>query len=97
MADPQFEIAFSGQIAEGADLATVKQNISKLFNADAERLEQMKPRWRSIGVRFRKPARFAKSENWVQSLKPAAKQRRQLDLLVLPRQVRRLQARPRTT
>ena len=41
MADPQFEIAFSGQIAEGADLATVKQNISKLFNADAERLEQM--------------------------------------------------------
>lgn len=41
MSDKLFEIAFSGQIAEGADLATVKQIIGKMFKADENRLAQM--------------------------------------------------------
>ena len=41
MSDELFEIAFSGQIAEGADLETVKQNIGKIFKADENRLAQM--------------------------------------------------------
>ncbi len=36
-----FEIAFSGQIVEGADLETVKQHIAKIFKADDKRLEQL--------------------------------------------------------
>ena len=41
MSEQQFEIAFSGQIAAGADLATVKQHIGKIFKADAAKLAQM--------------------------------------------------------
>lgn len=41
MSDQLFEIAFSGQIANGADLATVKQHIAAIFKADDERLAQL--------------------------------------------------------
>jgi hypothetical protein len=41
MSDQLFEIAFSGQIAEGADLATVKRHIATIFKADEDRLAQM--------------------------------------------------------
>jgi hypothetical protein len=41
MSDQLFEIAFSGQIADGADLETVKLQIGAIFKADAARLEQL--------------------------------------------------------
>ncbi len=41
MSDQLFEIAFSGQIADGADLATVKQHIAIIFKADEARLAQL--------------------------------------------------------
>ncbi len=41
MSDKIFEIAFSGQIADGADLQVVKQKIAKIFKADEDRLAQM--------------------------------------------------------
>lgn len=41
MADELFEIAFSGQIAEGVDLQTVKLQIGKIFKADENRLAQL--------------------------------------------------------
>jgi len=41
MAIKLFEIAFSGQIEEGADLQSVKQKIGKIFKADEARLAQM--------------------------------------------------------
>ncbi|MDJ0833223.1 MAG: hypothetical protein QNJ69_06840 [Gammaproteobacteria bacterium] len=41
MSEELFEIAFSGQIADGADLQTVKQRIGQIFKADGTRLEQM--------------------------------------------------------
>ncbi len=36
-----FEIAFSGQIVEGADFETVKRHIAKIFKADDKRLAQL--------------------------------------------------------
>ncbi len=41
MAETRFAIVFQGQIAAGADPATVRKNLAKLFNADAERIEKM--------------------------------------------------------
>lgn len=41
MSEKQFEIAFSGEIVEGADLQSVKQKIGKIFNADEARLAKM--------------------------------------------------------
>ncbi len=41
MSEELFEIAFSGQIADGADLQTVKQKIGQIFKADETRLAQM--------------------------------------------------------
>ena len=41
MSDELFEIAFSGQIVEGADLDAVKQKIGAIFKADEARLEHM--------------------------------------------------------
>ena len=41
MSDKLFEIAFSGQIVDGADLQLVKQKIALVFKADEERLAQM--------------------------------------------------------
>jgi hypothetical protein len=41
MADKLFDIAFSGQIVDGADLQSVKQKIGKIFKADETRLAQM--------------------------------------------------------
>lgn len=41
MSDELFEIAFSGQIAEGADLEAVKLQIGKIFKADENRIAQM--------------------------------------------------------
>ena len=41
MSEERFEIAFNGQIAEGADLESVKQKIGQIFKADENRLAQM--------------------------------------------------------
>jgi len=41
MAEKLFDIAFSGQIADGADLQAVKQKIGKIFKADETRLAKM--------------------------------------------------------
>lgn len=41
MSEQLFEIAFSGRIAEGAELETVKLHIAKIFKADAARMEQL--------------------------------------------------------
>ena len=41
MAEKLFDIAFSGQIVDGADLQSVKQKIGKMFKADETRLAQM--------------------------------------------------------
>ena len=41
MSDQLFEIAFSGQIADGADLETVKRHIATIFKADEGRLAQL--------------------------------------------------------
>lgn len=41
MSDELYEIAFSGQIVEGADLDTVKLHIGRMFKADENRLAQM--------------------------------------------------------
>jgi hypothetical protein len=41
MSDERYEIAFSGQIADGADLEQVKQNVARVFKADDQRLAQL--------------------------------------------------------
>jgi hypothetical protein len=41
MSEQLFQIAFSGQIADQADLETVKLHIGRIFKADAARLEQL--------------------------------------------------------
>ena len=41
MSDQLFEVAFSGQIIEGANLEEVKVNIGKMFNADDAKLAQL--------------------------------------------------------
>jgi hypothetical protein len=41
MSAPQFDIYFHGQIMEGRDPATVKEEIAKLFKADAQKTERL--------------------------------------------------------
>jgi len=41
MADKLFDIAFSGQIVDGADLPAVKKVIGKIFKVEGAKLEQM--------------------------------------------------------
>ena len=41
MSEERYEIAFRGQIVEGADLQQVRQNIASIFKADEQRLEQL--------------------------------------------------------
>ena len=41
MSDQLFEVAFSGQISEGADLEEVKSRVGKMFNADDAKLAQL--------------------------------------------------------
>jgi hypothetical protein len=41
MSDQLFEVAFSGQIIEGADLEEVKARVGKMFNADDAKLAQL--------------------------------------------------------
>ncbi len=41
MSDDMYEVAFSGEIAEGADIEQVKQAVAKLFKADEAKLEQL--------------------------------------------------------
>jgi len=41
MSDELFEVAFSGQIRDGADLNEVKARVGKMFNADAAKLDQL--------------------------------------------------------
>ena len=37
----RYEIAFSGQLVEGAPLASVQANLARLFQADAQRIAQL--------------------------------------------------------
>jgi hypothetical protein len=41
MSDQLFEVAFSGQISEGAELGEVKAKVAKMFNADEAKLGQL--------------------------------------------------------
>jgi len=41
MSDQLFEVAFSGQISEGANLDEVKARVGKIFNADDAKLAQL--------------------------------------------------------
>ena len=41
MSEELYEIAFSGQIVDGADLETVKRHIASIFKADEKRLQQL--------------------------------------------------------
>jgi hypothetical protein len=41
MSDQLFEVAFSGQISDGAELAEVKSKVGKMFNADDAKLAQL--------------------------------------------------------
>jgi len=41
MADARFHIVFAGQLVKGADLATVKSNLGKIFKMDAARVEKL--------------------------------------------------------
>ncbi len=41
MSDELFEVAFSGQISDGADVDVVKAKVGKMFNADAAKLAQL--------------------------------------------------------
>lgn len=41
MSDQLYEIAFSGEIVEGADLETVKLHLGRIFKADEQRLAHM--------------------------------------------------------
>jgi hypothetical protein len=41
MSDELFEVAFSGQINDDADLNEVKAKVGKMFNADESKLEQL--------------------------------------------------------
>ena len=41
MSDELFEVAFSGQINDGADLDEVKARVAKMFNADEAKLAQL--------------------------------------------------------
>jgi len=41
MSEELFEIAFCGEIAEGAELETVKLRVGQMFKADAERVQKL--------------------------------------------------------
>jgi len=41
MSDQLFEVAFSGQVSEGANLEDVKARVGKMFNADDAKLAQL--------------------------------------------------------
>ena len=41
MSNPRFDIYFHGQIMEGRDPSAVKEEIAKLFKADAEKVERL--------------------------------------------------------
>ena len=41
MTTEQFDVTFSGKISDGADLQEVKKRVSKLFNADGVKLDQL--------------------------------------------------------
>ena len=41
MADAPYAVIFQGKVTEGSDPQTVRENLAKLFNADAARIEQM--------------------------------------------------------
>lgn len=41
MSDQLFEVAFSGQVSEGANLEEVKARVGKMFNADEAKLAQL--------------------------------------------------------
>jgi len=41
MSDTRYNLVFSGQVVGGADPATVKQNLAKLFKIDAARVEAL--------------------------------------------------------
>ena len=41
MSDDLYEVAFSGQIIEGADLNSVKAKVGQMFKADGAKLEQL--------------------------------------------------------
>ncbi|VAW57929.1 hypothetical protein MNBD_GAMMA11-1420 [hydrothermal vent metagenome] len=41
MSDELYEVAFSGQIAEGADIEQVKTKVAAIFKADAAKLDQL--------------------------------------------------------
>ncbi|VAW67562.1 hypothetical protein MNBD_GAMMA10-3204 [hydrothermal vent metagenome] len=41
MSGELFEVAFSGQVAEGSDMAQVKAKVAAMFKADAAKLEQL--------------------------------------------------------
>ena len=41
MSDQLFEVAFSGQISEGANPDEVKARVGKMFNADETKLAQL--------------------------------------------------------
>ena len=41
MSDQLFEVAFSGQVSEGASLDDVKARVAKMFNADDAKLAQL--------------------------------------------------------
>ena len=41
MSDQLFEVAFSGAVRDGEDPAQVRANVGKMFNADADKLDQL--------------------------------------------------------
>ena len=41
MSDQLFEVAFSGQISDGAETSEVKAKVAKMFNADDAKLAQL--------------------------------------------------------
>jgi len=41
MSDARFHIVFSGKLVGGADLATVKSNLGRLFKMDSARVEKL--------------------------------------------------------
>ena len=41
MSDDKFEVAFSGEIADGADIEQVKVKVGQMFKADAAKIEHL--------------------------------------------------------
>ena len=42
MTQARYSVIFAGQIVDGADPATVKANLAKLFKVDADRVETIR-------------------------------------------------------